>query len=105
MSMHSCHTYSVLVILLASAVDLAAQPAAPPADQGIPQADARRDAREPGYLGLVGDDRRDRGAGVRVVRVVEGSPAAAAGIEVGDLITAIDGHPVGLATLTSIFEG
>jgi predicted metalloprotease with PDZ domain len=95
MSTHFCHGYCVLMILFGAAVAAAAQPLPPPAGQGVPPAEAARDAREPGYLGLIGDERRDRGAGVRVVRVVEGSPAAAAGLEVGDLITAIDGQPVG----------
>jgi predicted metalloprotease with PDZ domain len=52
-------------------------------------------APQPGYLGLIGDDRRDKGAGVRVVSVAEGAPAAEAGLVVGDLIIAIDGKPVG----------
>jgi membrane-associated protease RseP (regulator of RpoE activity) len=33
-------------------------------------------------------------AGVLVARVDEGSPAAAAGIEVGDVLTAVDGKPI-----------
>lgn len=40
------------------------------------------------YFGAEGD------RGVLVSRVVEGSPAAEAGIEVGDLIVAIDGEPL-----------
>jgi len=73
-----------------------AQPPRPPVDEQLernaapPQAD-----REPGYLGLVTDDRRDRGQGVRVVKVVENSPAANAGFLVDDLIVAIDGQPTG----------
>jgi S1-C subfamily serine protease len=49
---------------------------------------------EPGYLGLVGDERQDAGSGVRVVRVIDGTPAAKAGLAVNDLIVAIDGNPV-----------
>ena len=42
-------------------------------------------SREPGYLGLVADDSLP-GGGVRVTGVYPGSPAAAAGIEPGDLV-------------------
>ncbi len=75
-----------------------AQPGPPPAppkaqltQPALPEVD-----QEPGYLGLVGDDRHEQGNGVRVVRIVEGSPAAEAGLAVGDLIVAIDGKPIGL---------
>lgn len=73
---------------------IAAQPPRPSADDPAerrpvpPQAD-----REPGYLGLVTDDRRDQGQGVRVLKVVEDSPAAKAGFAVDDLIVAIGGQP------------
>ena len=43
---------------------------------------------------MVADDRQDRGHGVRVQEVVDGAPAARAGLLVGDLIIAIDGRPV-----------
>jgi membrane-associated protease RseP (regulator of RpoE activity) len=54
-----------------------------------PAADA-----QPGYLGLVADDSQDAGTGVRVLQVLPGQPAAAAGVRVGDLITKIDGQAV-----------
>lgn len=49
---------------------------------------------EPGYLGLVADDRRDRGRGVRVIDLAPSGPAVAAGMLVDDLIVAIEGRPV-----------
>jgi len=49
---------------------------------------------EAGYLGLLADDRAEQGRGVRVIEVVPGGPADKAGLEKGDLITAIDGHAV-----------
>lgn len=49
--------------------------------------------REPGYLGLVADDKLP-GGGVRVTGVYPGSPAATAGIEPGDLILALGGVEV-----------
>jgi hypothetical protein len=44
-----------------------------------------------GYLGVVSDDKNDRGRGVRVTEVRQNSPAAAADIKVNDLITAVAG--------------
>ena len=49
---------------------------------------------ERGYLGVITDDKKDRGRGVRVVKTVSGSPAEKAGIQAGDLITAIRDKPV-----------
>jgi membrane-associated protease RseP (regulator of RpoE activity) len=49
---------------------------------------------EPGYLGLVTDDRQEAGNGVRVMEAVAGGPAAKGGLAAGDVITAIDGKPV-----------
>jgi C-terminal processing protease CtpA/Prc len=48
------------------------------------------DRNEPGYLGLITDDRRDAGRGIRVVKVVEGSPADDAGFRANDLIVSVD---------------
>ncbi len=50
--------------------------------------------KQPGYLGLVADDREDRGRGARLVEVFAGGPAAKAGLKVGDLITAVNDQPV-----------
>ncbi len=62
-----------------------AQPAAAAPADGV---------SEPGYLGVIADDAGDGGAGVRVVSVTAGSPAAESGLLGGDLITAIDGQPI-----------
>jgi serine protease Do len=51
---------------------------------------------EPGYLGVIADDRQDRGSGVRVLEVIAGGPAAKGGVQTGDLITSINGQPVRL---------
>ena len=49
---------------------------------------------EPGYLGIVADDRQEQGKGVRILDVVEGGPAAQGGLTKNDLITAIDTTPI-----------
>ena len=55
------------------------------------------------YLGIVGGTRRlpaalaerlGRSVGLEVVQLLDGSPAAAAGVRAGDLIVAIDGRPI-----------
>ena len=47
--------------------------------------------REEAYLGVGLEDRRDGGQGVIVTGVEEGTPAEEIGVEVGDLIVAVDG--------------
>ena len=49
---------------------------------------------EPGYLGVVADDRQEKGAGVRVVELEAGGPAERGGLKADDLITSINGAPV-----------
>jgi S1-C subfamily serine protease len=49
---------------------------------------------EPGYLGLIADDRKEEGKGVRIVDVVDDGPAAKGGLQKDDLITAIDDQPI-----------
>src|SRR5215213_614182 len=55
------------------------------------------------YLGIVGGTRRltgalaerlDRTSGLEVVQLLDGSPAATAGVRAGDLIVSIDGRPI-----------
>ena len=46
--------------------------------------------RREGFLGVSLDDRTDGGQGAVVTRVTEDSPAAEAGIEVGDVVIAVD---------------
>ena len=55
------------------------------------------------YLGIVGGTRRlpptlatrlGRTAGLEVVQLLDGSPAAAAGVRAGDIIVSLDGRPI-----------
>ena len=47
-----------------------------------------------GYLGVQLDRRTDGGSGALVSEVVVGSAAQKAGIQVGDVVTAVDGEPI-----------
>lgn len=47
-----------------------------------------------GFLGVSIEDRTDGGSGALIVEVSENSPAADAGIEVGDVVVAVGGRPV-----------
>ncbi len=60
-------------------------PAGRPAAAGLPV------NFEPGYLGVVADDQKDRGRGVRVLDLRPGGPAEKAGILRNDLINGIAG--------------
>lgn len=103
-------------------IDIRAQPLREPAPQDSPPPDppaaeeravpaepvrpAEPDGRsEPGYLGMIGDDRGEQGRGVRIRQVVEGSPAAAAGLRVNDLIVGVDGEAArSVDELTRVLE-
>ena len=50
--------------------------------------------REPGFLGVRLADRDDGGSGALVAEVNAGSPAEAAGLEVGDVVVAVDDQPI-----------
>jgi hypothetical protein len=52
---------------------------------------AARPAVERGYLGARLSDEKDRGRGVRVIRLVAGGPAERAGLRLDDLITSMGG--------------
>ena len=65
----------------------------------LPEIDRLRDAANgqtpaSGYLGVQLDRRIDGGSGALVSEVVAGSAAEKAGIEVGDVVTAVDGEPI-----------
>jgi len=52
------------------------------------------DQVNPGFLGITGTEPTQGESGSLVTGVLPGSPADDAGIEVGDLLTAVDGHRV-----------
>lgn len=51
-------------------------------------------SREQGYLGVGLENRTDGGQGTVITEIQAGSPAAAAGVEVGDVVVAIDDVPI-----------
>ena len=50
--------------------------------------------RDAGFLGVNLADRNDGGSGAVVASVGAGSPAAAAGLQVGDIVVAVDDQPI-----------
>jgi len=54
---------------------------------------AVRGAAEPGYLGVLADDRFERGRGIRILEVVAGGPAEKAGLRPRDIINRINDKP------------
>ncbi len=73
------------------------------AKEALPVIEALREQsggepRSEGYLGVQLDDRRDGGQGAVIRSVEPGTPAAAAGIEAGDLVVATDGAAIDGAT-------
>ncbi len=58
------------------------------------RAEANGDIVESGYLGVELESRTDGGSGALVADVVSGSAAAEAGIEVGDVVVAVDGEQI-----------
>ncbi len=55
----------------------------------LPDTGPAASKRQPGYLGIVADDTKDRGQGVRILEVRPGSPADKAGLEPDDLIVGL----------------
>lgn len=78
----------------------AEKPAEKPAENATAKAD-----KEPGYLGILVDDRNDRGRGVRVLDVRPGGPAEKAGFRKQDLITGAAGIRVRqMADMADVLE-
>jgi len=76
----------------------------PPASQAELPAPSSKPV-EPGYLGIVGDDHQEGGAGVRVLETESGGPADHGGLKADDLITGINGKPVhGQEEMRTILE-
>ena len=72
-----------------------------PVSASVPAGDEPIDAFcGPGIALSPGED----GAGARVTRVLRGSPAAVAGVVIGDRVLAIDGRSVDQASATRLFE-
>lgn len=67
-----------------------------------PAAGAAATENEPGYLGILANESSPPGRGVRLVDVLPDGPAAAAGLQVGDLMTSIDGR--GVRTLDDLAQ-
>jgi S1-C subfamily serine protease len=80
---------SILGLVSASAL---AQPILDRVEQQIRRAAVN--PTEPGYLGVIANDRQDQGGEVRVLQVIAAGPAAKAGMQTDDLITSINGQPV-----------
>ena len=76
-----------------------------PVDQAVPVVERLRgnsQAAAPGYLGVRSQDPTDGSRGAVLVEVVDGSPAASAGLEIGDLITHVGDRAVdGAASLAA----
>jgi S1-C subfamily serine protease len=67
---------------------------AQPAPEGGAAAGQKPAAAEPGYLGVIADDRQDVGAGVRILDLLPGGPADKAGLRAGDLVVGVGDKPV-----------
>jgi membrane-associated protease RseP (regulator of RpoE activity) len=80
-------------MLLALALPAGAQSQENP--PGVPQApDAAAANVEPGFLGVIGDDRSEGGRGVRIVKIDRDSPADQGMLKEDDLIYKINDQPI-----------
>jgi S1-C subfamily serine protease len=59
-----------------------------------PGAEVQPGGQEPGYLGVIADDRQDAGRGVRLREVIAGGPAEKSGLKAGDLVTQVNGAAI-----------
>jgi hypothetical protein len=84
---YSAATFVFVVVCVAQRSQ--AQPMRPPETS---TSNASAAGSEPGYLGMVADDRQEHGEGIRVKDVDPDSPAAKGGLQAEDLITAINGQ-------------
>jgi hypothetical protein len=73
----------------------------PPAAEVVPE----QPVAEPGYLGVVTDDRAQQGRGVRIVQLLPEGPAAKAGLRTDDLIVAVERTAIASnADLAAVFR-
>ena len=86
----------IVVCRVAHRASTAVPAGAPPPNPQPPQASANAGgaAVQPGYLGVVADDRQEKGAGVRIIELAAGGPAEQAGLKADDLITRINNTPI-----------
>jgi predicted metalloprotease with PDZ domain len=73
------------------------EPLEKPAPKPLPKPKGRANPQavgEPGYLGIVGDDRLERGRGIRVLETLPNGPALRGGLQEGDLIVRVNDKPV-----------
>ncbi len=87
-------SFSVAVTLMGVFLIAAAAQAQPLRPPELPAPAPSQANREPGYLGLIADDKQEEGRGARLKEIVPESPAAQGGLLEGDLITAINSRPV-----------
>jgi hypothetical protein len=90
-------TTVILFAWLDAAAPLSAQPALDNLEKHLRE--QARPTAQAGYLGAKLDNRSDHGEGVQVLEVVPGSPAARAGLKVGDVIS-----KVGAAAVRNLSE-
>lgn len=84
---------------------LSAVPLPGPSDSANAAAPASPNG-EPGFLGMVTDDRQEKGAGVRVLDVENGAPADKGGLKTHDLITSINGNAIhSESDMISVMQG
>jgi membrane-associated protease RseP (regulator of RpoE activity) len=89
MKSHSRRYAAFLALALPAAALGQETPPAAPQSPDVSAADA-----EPGFLGVIGDDRSEGGRGVRIVKIDRDSPADQGMLKEGDLIYKINDQPI-----------